>query len=236
MKILFLGEGELSGPARYLAAILRWSGLPFDHQPDETPIPHAWLKRRYDAVILSDYRADAWTKASTRWLVEAVHAGTGLMMIGGWASFTGLVGKYRGTDIEKLLPVQCLPGDDRLNRPAVLMGRGIRPVVVCGYHKVRPKVGTQTILNFNALNFSQQGPTLGSAYPALVLGKAGAGRTAAFMTDCAPHWAGGLVDWGNKRIRISLGPNNTVEVGETYLRFFRRLINRVSGHALRVTS
>ena len=42
-------------------------------------------------------------------------------MIGGWASFTGLVGGYAGTAIEKLLPVRCVPGDDRINWAADLL-------------------------------------------------------------------------------------------------------------------
>ncbi len=224
MKVLFLGEGTLDGSARYLAAILRHSRIRFDHQPNEAPIPAAFLKRRYDAVLLSDYQASCWTAQSTRWLVDAVHAGTGLMMIGGWASFTGLVGKYHGTMIEKLLPVHCLPGDDRVNRPAVLMGSGIQPVVVCGYHKVKPNPGTRTVLKFKVLNFSGSKATLGPETAALVLGLSGQGRTAAFMTDCAPHWAGGLVDWGSKRVSVKVGPHNTVEVGDQYLVFFKKWI------------
>ena len=57
MRALFLGEGELSGPARYLASVLRWARIPFDHRPDRAKIPKSWrAPHRYGAILLSDYR------------------------------------------------------------------------------------------------------------------------------------------------------------------------------------
>jgi uncharacterized membrane protein len=224
VKILFLGEGALDGPARYLAAVLTWARLPFKHLPDRTPLPRAWQAERYDAVILSDYRYSSWTPSARVWLARTVSHGTGLMMIGGWASFTGRVGGYAGTDIEDLLPVHCIPGDDRVNSPAVLINQSTPSVVVCGYHQSRPKRDARTAMEFRELEFQKGKPVLGTEHPALVVGHAGKGRTAAFLTDCAPHWAGNLVDWGKKRVRIQLSRNNTVEVGGDYLKFFRRWI------------
>jgi uncharacterized membrane protein len=226
MKVLFLGEG-LPGSGNYLAAILRWSGMEFKHCPDLAQISPALLRQRYEAVILSDYRYSNWTRSGVRWLESAVQQGMGLMMIGGYASFTGLVGHYAGTAIEKLLPVRCVPGDDRVNRPAVLQGGRWPSVVVNGYHRCRPKPGSQTVLGFRDLMFKAQNPVLAGNHPALVLGQSGSGRTAAFLTDCAPHWAGGLVDWGAKRVRVRVG-QDTVELGETYLRFFSEQIRRLS--------
>jgi uncharacterized membrane protein len=116
-----------------------------------------------------------------------------------------------------------MKGDDRTNAAALLIS-GERSPVVCGYNRVVAKKESQTILEFRDLLFKQGRPTLGKVHPALVLGQAGCGRTAAFMTDCAPHWAGSLVDWGNRRITVRCGRTNAVEVGNHYLRFFSRLI------------
>jgi hypothetical protein len=282
MKALFLGEGEISGPARYLAAIFTWAKIPFDHQPDQAKIPQPWHARRYDAVILSDYRYSSWSAGAKRWLTEQVtERGTGLLMIGGWASFTGLVGGYGGTDLEKLLPVTCVRGDDRVQRatgalllpssglrppspsigrrqilPCPLPAEGDRahhnpysapspaslregahragegsPPIVCGYHRARPKRGTQVPYSFRDLVYQKGRVSLGLPQPALVLGQVGRARTAAFLTDCAPHWAGGLVDWGRKRVTIRLRNGIAVEVGENYLRFFRQLVTWIGDHS-----
>lgn len=226
-RVLFLGEDSTIGAGRYLGAVLRWSKFPFDYLPDQTPVPSAWLKRRYAAVILSDYRARSWTPNARAWLTERVHAGMGLFMIGGWASFTGLVGRYHGSSVETLLPVECLKTDDRVNRTAVLLAGKDSPIV-CGYHRVRVKPGSKTILDFQDFHAGRRRVTLGPKRPALVLGRAGLGRTAAFMSDCAPHWAGGLMDWGHPRVTVHLPQARSVEVGESYLAFFRKWIAWVS--------
>jgi len=236
LKILFLGEGALSGPARYLAAILKGSACSFDRLEDKEEIPGEWFKRHYDAIILSDYRYAGFTVGSESWLVQQVDEGAGLLMIGGWASFTGLAGHYKGSSIENLLPVSCVHGDDRVNRAggAVLLPFGehpatanlnwSKPPVVCGYHHVQVKEKTRTLLAFHDLDFTESRPRLGASHPALVVGSAGQGRTAAFLTDCAPHWAGGLVDWGDERVTVNLGRDNVVEMGDQYLKFFSQLL------------
>ena len=101
-RVLFLGEGELTGSARYLAAVLTWGGIPFDHVQNTQAIPAAFQKRAYSAFLLSDYAYRSFSAASRRWLCRSVESGAGLLMIGGWASFTGLSGGYAGTPIERL--------------------------------------------------------------------------------------------------------------------------------------
>lgn len=239
MKILFLGEGSPDGPARYLLAIAKHAKFQIDHLPDRSPLPSTWQMRRYHVVVLSDYRHESWSKTSEAWLVETILQGTGLLMIGGWASFTGRVGKYAGTSVESLLPLRCVTPDDRINTPSgVFLTRGNthdfkgldwkNPPVVCGYHRVQVKPGARTALHFRALHWNKESARFGFSCPALVLGTAGKGRTAAFLTDCAPHWAGGLVDWGSKRVQVSLGAGNIVEVGDSYLKFFKMLIRRLA--------
>ncbi len=222
MRLLFLGEGDLSGPARYLAAILTYAGISFDHRGDRQPIPTSWLSRPYDSILLSDYRHASFSKKTENWVVNRVHAGTGLLMIGGWASFTGLVGRYGGTAIEKLLPVSCLRPDDRVNRASVVDAPG-RPLI-CGYHRVKLKPGSKVRLSHRDLTFKQGQPRMGLPKPLWVTGQAGRGRTAAFLTDCAPHWAGSLVDWGRRRITVEVAKNVRVETGDRFLQFFTKLI------------
>jgi hypothetical protein len=40
------------------------------------------------------------------------------------------------------------------------------------------------------------------------------------MGDVAPHWVGGLVDWGRKRISAQSKEATAVEVGEYYATLF----------------
>lgn len=241
MRILFLGEGSLDGPARYLAAVLRYAGISFDHRPDGAKIPKAWRQPQYAAIVLSDYRYSSFTPCARDWVECAVTRGTGLLMIGGWASFTGLVGGYSGSSIEKMLPVRCLTKDDRANwasgsvvvratKHAVSEGLNFKvPPVVCGYHRAETKPGTKTVLSLRDLSLNHEKPSLGKPHPLLVLGQYQEAKTAAFLTDCAPHWAGGLVDWGRRRVRVSVAPDVRVEVGDQYLKFFTRLVRWVGG-------
>jgi len=62
-----------------------------------------------------------------------------------------------------------------------------------------------------------------SSAPLLIVGRHGAGRTAALATDVAPHWVGGFVDWGDGRVVQEVG-GGMVEVGNWYARFFRNLL------------
>ena len=62
--------------------------------------------------------------------------------------------------------------------------------------------------------------------PLLVVGRHGAGRTAALATDVAPHWVGGFVDWGDQRVKQDVG-GGAIEVGNWYARFFCNLVTWV---------
>lgn len=59
--------------------------------------------------------------------------------------------------------------------------------------------------------------------PLLAVGRAGEGRCAAFASDVAPHWAGGFVDWGKKRIYQTIG-DSFIEIGEDYASFWKNLV------------
>lgn len=159
----------------------------------------------YDAIILSDVCADTLllhpntkvlsqrTPNRLRLLHDYVRDGGGLLMIGGYLSFQGKEGKggYYATPIEDALPVTMLPGlDDRVEVP-----EGFQPTVVDGaadheilmgipptlppmlfYNRVRLKPEAQLLLHFDDA-------------PILAVWEYGAGRTAAFTPDAAPHGA-----------------------------------------------
>ena len=86
---------------------------------------------QYGAVILSDLGSNTLLLHPDVWLTgkpvanrlkllrEYVRAGGGLMMIGGYYSFQGINGgaRYHRTAVEEVLPVDCLPYDDRIEVP-----------------------------------------------------------------------------------------------------------------------
>ena len=243
-RVLFLGEGSMDDSGRYLAAVLRWGGFDFDHVPDGSSIPREVLAKRYAAIVLSDYRHANFGKHSEQWLINHQQSGGGLAMIGGWASFTGLVGGYAGSRVEGVLPVKCLSRDDRENYASgavvsrrrdhpILRGISFRvPPVICGYHRATVRKGSLVLMECRRLNFSARKPKLGPPIPLLVVNSNNhSGRVAAFLTDCAPHWAGGLIDWGTRRVRVQVGRRSSVEVSHTYLKFFSQLIAWVMSHS-----
>ena len=59
----------------------------------------------------------------------------------------------------------------------------------------------------------------------LVLGTHGQGRTAALTTDLAPHWVGGLVDWGDgERVKAQAAGGFEIEVGNFYAQLVANLL------------
>ena len=158
--------------------------------------------RRYDVVILSDVGANSllfhpeMLAKSTRHpnrlklIRDYVAQGGGLVMVGGWMSFAGIDGRarYHNTAVAEALPVTCSIHDDREEGPEgvvpevklpahpVLNGvKGPWPFFL-GYNRVVAKPKAEVLL------------TIGDD-PLLAVWPYGRGRSAAFMSDCAPHWA-----------------------------------------------
>lgn len=65
--------------------------------------------------------------------------------------------------------------------------------------------------------------------PLLVVGSHGRGRVCAFATDAAPHWVGGLVDWGDTRLEAHAPGANPIEVGNWYAALLANLVNWTAG-------
>lgn len=130
---------------------------------------------------------------------QYVDDGGALLMVGGYLSFQGIqaMANYRNTVLAEVLPVEMEIGDDREEKPAgtiPVVADPKHPIVrnlsetewpaILGYHRLTPKANTQT-------------PITVDERPLLTLGTYGAGRTAAFATDMAPHWLPpAFMQWG----------------------------------------
>jgi uncharacterized membrane protein len=156
----------------------------------------------YDAVILSDVGANSFlltdetflrSEVTSNRLVEIaayVEAGGGLVMVGGYLSFTGIDGRarYSQTPLAEVLPVTMLDYDDRVEVP-----QGATPTVAAPGHPAIAGVGEgwPRLLGYNRLVPKEDATVVARVGddPLLVVGEHGDGRTAAFASDCAPHWA-----------------------------------------------
>jgi uncharacterized membrane protein len=162
--------------------------------------------RAYDAVILSDLGSntlllhpDTWihsrpTPNRLKALRDYVEQGGALLMFGGYYSFQGINGgaRYRKTPVEEVLPVTCLPYDDRIEVPegfsAVVTGPADHPIlkgvgrdwpILLGFNEVAPKEGSEVLAT---------APAEYGSLPLLVTGRYGQGRTIAWTSDIGPHW------------------------------------------------
>jgi uncharacterized membrane protein len=154
----------------------------------------------FDVVVLSDISADTIqlhprctdqgerTPDRLRVLVDHVERGHGLLMVGGYMSFSGYEGKarYQSTPLAAALPVEMLGHDDRVEAP-----EGVNPIVRVA-HPVVDGLSDDWpyFLGYNRLRAKEDATVVMSVEndPFLILGTAGAGRTAAFASDCSPHW------------------------------------------------
>jgi hypothetical protein len=51
----------------------------------------------------------------------------------------------------------------------------------------------------------------------------------AMATDAAPHWVGGLVDWGESRVEAQADGAEAIEVGNWYAELFSNIIKWNAG-------
>ncbi len=244
-KILYLGDTALDQAASYLAGILEHAQVEFDYLPSDKAFTDDLLTEDVAAMVISDYPSANFTEAQLSRLSERVHEGMGLLMIGGWESFTGCAGGYNSTCLKDILPVQMSDADDRVNSAAACVIRqdADHPIVdsvpfrqsppcLTGYNRLTAKPETQTVLSVlkHSITDGPDGFTFACEHtdPLLVVGVCGKGRVAAYASDVAPHWAGGFVDWGEKHIALKAPGAEEVEVGNWYIRFFRQLIQWIS--------
>jgi uncharacterized membrane protein len=154
----------------------------------------------YDVVVLSDIPADTIqltpavfdrgerTPDRLRVLADYTRAGGGVLMVGGYMSFSGIEGKghYQTTPLADVLPITMLVGDDRIETP-----EGVNPEVRSEHEILRDIPGAWPyFLGYNRLLAKPDSTVLLAVEddPFLVVGDAGSGRAAAFASDCSPHW------------------------------------------------
>jgi hypothetical protein len=245
--ILYCGDTALREAASYLAGVMAHCAIPFDYLASDHPFREESFSRPYSGIILSDYPAKNFTPGQLGKLAEKVGRGMGLLMIGGWASFTGANREYTDTALREVLSVTMQEQDDRVNswQPCVVEKERNHPIVdglpfercspsVGGFNRFQAKDCSETLLTVRPIGVARNEGRLvfrpsDTCDPLLVIGQFGLGRVAAFASDVAPHWVGGLVDWGDSRISVHAEGSNPREVGNWYAAFFERLIRWVSG-------
>jgi uncharacterized membrane protein len=212
----------VEGAGRFLA-VLRDAGwtveyVPSHEVPARSPRTAAEFAA-FDVVVLSDVGSNTFLLTPdtfSRSLVapnrleqlrEYVGDGGAVLMIGGYMSFSGIDGKarYGSSPLADVLPVVMQPSDDRVELP-----QGFSAKVRQTTHPAIASVPTSwpVLLGYNRLVAKADASVLVEAGddPLLIVGTYGTGRTAAFASDLAPHWApAAFLDWdGYERLWLSL--------------------------------
>ncbi|TQL74724.1 putative membrane protein [Stackebrandtia endophytica] len=188
------------------AKALRDNGWQVEHVPAhaiETAFPGDLdALRAYDLVVISDVGVNTFllsrvvfntsaTEPNRLALIrEYVLGGGGLLMVGGYLSFSGIDAKagYANSPIGDLLPVEILEVDDRAEHPEGAVVKVLDP-----QHPALGDVGSSwpTLLGFNRTKPKDDAEVLAevNGHPLVALTSAGAGRTGVFTSDMSPHWA-----------------------------------------------
>jgi uncharacterized membrane protein len=245
--IVYAGDTTLTQAASYLAGIMQHYGLEFDYLASDQSFDLSLLGSGCRVLILSDYPARNFGAGHVEEIERRVSGGMGLLMIGGWESFTGEGGDYGRTPIGALMPVAMQEKDDRINcsQPCVVELKQSHPAVkdlpfesvtptIGGYNRVTTKPAGKEILSARRFKTQRKGQDfrfipIADPDPLLVTGSHGKGRVTAYASDAAPHWVGGLVDWGDSRITACAAGAHPVEVGNWYARFFNQMIRWTMG-------
>ncbi len=193
------------GGHEYIEA-LRSGGWEVTHMPSHTietsfPTDLEGL-RAYDLVVISDVGANTFllsravfntsvSEPNRLQLVrEYVLGGGGLLMVGGYLSFSGIdaKGAYAHSPIGDLLPVRVLDTDDRAEHP-----EGTQVKVLDPGHPAIGSVGEEwpALLGFNRTLPKDDAELLVevNGHPLVAVAAAGEGRTGVFTSDMSPHWA-----------------------------------------------
>ncbi len=243
-RICYLGDDDLGGAAIYLAGVMTHFGLPFEHVQSTDSPDDEFLSRRDRLYVISDYPAERFQPGQMEYIAECVRQGSGLVMFGGWESFHGRLGEYHCSPLVEVLPVEMADEDDRRNQaqPCLIKKTAEHAILgdipwqtppgIGGFNAFRAKPDAETLLSSVRFSVDCRADvftfTPGDEAPLLVVGKHGQGRTAALATDVAPHWVGGLVDWGNRRVVQDVG-DDFIDVGNWYAQFFRQLLGWAGG-------
>ena len=235
-EVVYMGDDSLKGAAAYLGGVLTHAGVDFSYVPSAQAAPLDFLDRSHGLIIVSDYPSRNLKSEAQARIVASVQQGASLLMIGGWESFHGLAGEYHQGPLSKILPVKCKSCDDRVNycqgvvpwivkeHPCLEGLPWHEPPIFCGFNETSLADGSQLVLSARLIRIREEKLSFAAKeYPLLVFGAFGKGKTAALTTDLAPHWVGGWVDWGTKRLSAQAEGGNEVEVGQWYAQFISQL-------------
>lgn len=245
-SILYMGDTTLDTAAAYLAGLMRLWGCEFEYVASDERLTPGHLEQVRSLFIFSDYPAACASEELQERIVQHVASGAGLLMIGGWESFHGLGGDWDGTPISGILPVDIAKTDDRLNCDHPVFVRSTephaisdglpwteRPPLIGGLNRTTARSSATIVLTAEHYRAELRGGGVElspeGSDPLLVVDQHGSGRTAALMTDVAPHWVGPLVDWGPDRVTGEIPGVAEVEVGSDYARFLRQLVAWAAG-------
>lgn len=197
---------EYTAGGQEFVAALRAAGHEVTHVPAHEitttlPLTAEGLHEIADVVVVSDVGANTFQvppATFTRSVPEPdrvevlrrfTETGGGLLMVGGYLTFSGIDAKARWgrTPLAAALPVEVLDRDDRVEMTA-----GSAPAVVAA-HPVVAGLDTAwpALLGLNEVVAKPGSDVVAECgeHPLLVFGEYGSGRTGAFTSDLAPHWA-----------------------------------------------
>lgn len=244
-RVLYCGDTTLANAAAYLAGMMTAWNWEYDYIPSDVPLSESSLCDEISLFILSDYPASRIPHSLQESIRRQVENGAGLIMLGGWESFQGCGGQWSETVIGDMLPVKISSVDDRVNcdcavyvRPRYLshpitveLPWEAQPPIIGGFNRATPKPDSTVVLDSVRVYATMKNDSaefaIGETSPLLVTGMHGMGRTAAFLSDVAPHWIGPMVDWGTPRVRAQAPGAEPIEVGKYYADFFRQLLEFV---------
>jgi uncharacterized membrane protein len=128
-----------------------------------------------------------------------VDAGGAMMMLGGWASFSGKLGKgsWGRSALAEVLPVDCLATDDLVETSEgyVVEVKNRRHPITKGL----PWKSFEPILGYNETIAKPDAEVLvevaDSGHPLVACRKWGKGRVAVYCSDPVPHWGHNFATW-----------------------------------------
>ncbi len=195
----------------FMNALKQYDDLAVTHMPNHVALSEfpssVDALEQYDVVIFSDVGKNTIQLYPDMFTVpmgpdrldvvrDFVAKGHGFCMGGGWNCFEGIRGipGYHDTTVEKILPVNMLPYDDRVEKP-----QGVTPVVVDSHHPVMAGIDGSwpLFLGYNKVEAKDESQLIATidGNPFIVGGSYGKGRTMAFTSDLSKHWGTAFIEW-----------------------------------------
>ena len=132
-------------------------------------------------------------------LKKWVSHGGGLMMLGGWLSFSGAkeTGAWRRSSMAEALPVECLVGEDLVETSAGFTAEVLLPdhplARGLAWHSFPPIFGYNELIARKDAEVVVRVKETG--HPLVVAGRHGRGRVCVYASDPAPHWGINFERW-----------------------------------------